>query len=281
MFPLGKKTALAGFCVFIGLLGAARAADEYSVLNPHPDLTLTADGKWKINDMSRPKPPLVKPLPEAELAARSKAPADAIILFDGGDLSKWHPSRYKVEDGIIKMIARGGCLIETNEAFGSCRFHLEWCTQNPPQGTGQHRGNGGVYFMARYNIQILDNYDNMDTYPDGMAGALYGGVPPTVLPIRPPGQWQYYDGEFYRPIFSGDGKLLRPARLTLDFNGVRVQDHAAFDAPFGPPPRRPYVAHRDKAPLFLEDHGEVVNYRNIWIVPLEDKDLPLGAANIK
>jgi len=224
---------------------------------------------WKFNDPERPAPPLAEPKPDAELAAAARPPAGATVLFDGRDLSRWKPSQWKVENGILEIAPKSGWLI-SKEPFGSCRLHLEWQTPAvPPLKDGQNRGNSGIFLMGEYEVQVLDTHQNK-TYADGMAGAVYGQYPPKVNPIRPPGQWQYYDIEFHRPVFDGNGALVRPARVTVDFNGVRVQDNVELLGPTNPPGRRPYKAHPDKLPLKIQDHKEVVRFRNIWIQPIED-----------
>lgn len=224
---------------------------------------------WKFNDRDRPLPPVVAPKPESDLAEAAKPPAGATVLFDGKDLSQWNPSKWKVENGVVETVPKSGWLV-TREPFGSCRLHLEWQTSDqPPFKDGQNRGNSGVFLMGDYEVQVLDTHENK-TYADGMAGAVYGQYPPSVNPIRPPGQWQYYDIEFHRPVFDAAGTLTRPARITVDFNGVRVQDNAEVLGPTNPPGRRPYKAHADKLPLKLQDHNEIVRYRNIWIQPIAD-----------
>ena len=247
---------------------AAPAVPAQQLPNSSPDLSYTADGKWKVNDNARPKPTKVPPKSEAELAASAQAPAGAVILFNGKDLSAWRPSKWKVENGYVEVAPKTGYLTSL-QSFGSCHLHLEWWTQNPPVGDLQMRGNSGVFLMSRYEIQVLDTFDN-PTYADGIAGAVYGQTPPSVNPIRPPGQWQYYDIDFHRPIFDAAGKLVKSATITLDFNGVRVQDNTIVEGATGPNKRRGYTPHPDAQPLQLQDHGCIVRYRNIWLVPLSD-----------
>lgn len=227
----------------------------------------------KFNDLARPWPVKVEPKPEAELAANSRPPSGAKILFNGKDLSAWQPSQWKLVEGdAVEIVPKSGYLV-SNESFGSCRLHLEWWTPStPPLKKGQDRGNSGIFFMGQYEVQVLDSYDdqNNKTYADGIAGSVYGQYPPLVNPIRPPGNWQYYDIEFRRPIFNAAGEVVRPARFTVDFNGHRVQDNVVLVGPTNPPGRRPYKAHDEALPLRLQDHKEVVRYRNIWIQPLAD-----------
>ncbi len=158
--------------------------------------------------------------------------------------------------------------METRQDFGDVQLHLEWKAPNPPAGQGQDRGNSGVFFMGRYEVQILDSYDN-DTYPDGQAGAIYGQYPPLVNPVRPPGQWQSYDIVFRRPRFHPNGTLRAPARMTVVFNGVLVHDAAELVGPTSHHERLPYATHPDRLPLSLQDHGHPVRFRSIWIRNLE------------
>ena len=145
--------------------------------------------------------------------------------------------------------------------------HIEWMTP-PPKGTGQERGNSGVYLMSRYELQVLDSYQN-ETYPDGQAGAIYGQFPPLVNASRPPGEWQSYDIVFRGPRFDSSGALLRPATMTVRHNGVLVQDNVTLTGPVGHYQRPPYVAHPEKQPLLLQDHGNPVRFRYIWLRELK------------
>ncbi len=236
--------------------------------NASADLSRIASGQWKVNDDACPKPAKVAPKTADELTAAAKAPADAIILFNGTDLSAWKPSKWIVKDGYVEVVPKTGYLT-SKDSFGSCHLHLEWWTQNPAVGALQMRGNSGVFLMSRYEVQVLDTYDN-PTYADGIAGAIYGQKPPSVNPIRPPGQWQYYDIEFHRPIFDADKKLVKPATMTVDFNGIRVQDNTVVEGSTGPHHRHGYDAHADKQPLQLQEHGCTVRFRNVWLEPIAD-----------
>jgi len=243
-----------------------------------PDNRWVASGKWKIHDRKRPQPQTVAPKSEAELAASAKPPSGAIVLFNGKDLSAWKPAtQWKVENGYVESVPWTGThatsgYLSTKENFGSCRLHLEWSTLNPPVGSDQARGNSGVFLMARYELQVLDTYNN-PTYIDGMAGSIYGQSPPLVNPIRPPGQWQYYDIVFHRPIFDASEKLVKPATITVDFNGIRVQDNTVIEGITDNTKRHGYQtrdARTIKAPLELQLHACVVRYRNIWLEPIAD-----------
>jgi hypothetical protein len=210
--------------------------------------------------MDRPRPPVVDPGPERPPAP---PPSDAIVLFDGKDLSEWTGGNWQVKDGYVVVVARAGALV-TRRAFGDVQLHVEWAAPDPPSGDGQERGNSGVFLMSLYEIQVLDSYQHV-TYADGQAAAIYGQVPPLVNASRPPGAWQTYDIVFHRPRFAADGSLTQPARVTVLHNGVLVHDDVALAGrtAHGRPAR--YAPHADRLPLMLQDHGEPVRYRNIWV----------------
>ena len=232
---------------------------------------------WRIHDMERPRPPVVDPGTAGMTVEPTKPPSDAVVLFDGKDLSQWRsvkggPARWKVQDGAM-VVVRGSGDIRSLRAFGDCQIHIEWAAPAPAKGSGQGRGNSGVYIMGLYEVQVLDSYQN-DTYPDGQAAAVYGQYPPLVNACRPPGQWQSYDIIFHRPRFGKDGELLQPARVTVLHNGILVQDNVAIKGPTDWMHIRPYKKHLDKLPLVLQDHGNPVRYRNIWVRELPDPDQP-------
>ncbi len=227
------------------------------------------DTTWAIHDMNRPRPPVVTPAPFDRPTA---PPSDAIVLFDGTDLSAWErvgggPAGWRVVDGYMEVVPGSGN-IQTRQAFGDVQLHLEWSVPETVTGEGQGRGNSGVFLMGRYEVQVLDSYQN-DTYPDGQAAAIYGQYPPLVNAMRPPGQWQTYDIVFRRPRFDAEGRLLQPARMTVFHNGVLVQDCAVLTGPTAHRARPPYEPHPDRLPLMLQDHGDRVRFRNIWVRPLE------------
>jgi hypothetical protein len=233
-----------------------------------------AEKKWAVHDESRPHPPVVTPGSESTPQQPGKPPSDAIVLFDGKDLSQWQSAKggapgWKVENGELVVGARTGDIV-TKEPFGDCQLHVEWAAPTPPSGTSQGRGNSGVKIMGRYEVQVLDSY-HADTYADGQAGALYGQYPPLVNAVRPPGQWQTYDIVFHGPRFSADGTVERPATATVLLNGVLVQDHAELKGTTAHKSPGVYKAHREKEPLLLQDHGNPVRFRNIWIRPLTDE----------
>ena len=229
--------------------------------------------KWPVHDESRPKPKVVTPPTEGTAQQPGRPPADAVVLFDGTDLSKWKSAKgggahWKVEGGALVVVGKSGDLV-TADSFGDCQLHVEWAAPTPPEGRGQGRGNSGIKLMGRYEVQVLDSYE-AETYADGQAGSLYGQYPPLVNASRPPGQWQTFDIVFRGPRFSADGKLVRPATVTLLHNGVLVQDHAELIGPTGKA-RAPYAPHPEKAPLLLQDHGSPVRYRNIWVRELGEE----------
>lgn len=234
---------------------------------PPPDADI-----WKQtwHDMKRPFPPVSTPLTEEELASRSKAPSNAVILFDGKDLSAWKPSKWVVRDGYVEVVPGSGNLVSCRP-FGSMKLHVEWWTPDPMPGQdGQKRNNSGVILMGQYEIQVLDTYNNPQTYADGIAGSVYGEYPPTSNPIRPPGHWQYYDITFHHPKFDAQGRLTRAARVTVDFNGIRVQDDVTIIGPTHGAARRAYQASSESMPLELQEHHNPVRFRNVWAVPLDD-----------
>jgi len=194
-------------------------------------------------------------------------PADAIVLFDGKDLSKWQSAnrgeaKWKVADGVLEVNGTGS--IMTREEFGDVQLHVEWATPTQVKGDGQERGNSGVYLQGRYEIQVLDSYDNK-TYFNGQAGAFYGHHAPLVNVSRKPGEWQTYDIIFHPPRTGADGKV-NAGSFTVLHNGVLVQDHIPVTGDATTAAKFSGVV--PKGPLVLQDHGNPVRYRNIWIRPL-------------
>jgi hypothetical protein len=220
------------------------------------------------HDRNRPAPKVVEP------GDGMKPPSDAVVLFDGKDLSPWKsqkdggPAKWKVENGYMEVV-KGTGGIETTRAFGDCQVHVEWAAPSPAVGEDQDRGNSGVFFHGQYEVQVLDSY-RAATYPDGQAGALYGQYPPLVNASRPPGEWQTYDIVFRGPRFDAEGKLLRPARVTVLHNGVLVQDAAELIGPTANKARPPYKAHPPQGAISLQDHSHPVRFRNIWVRELPD-----------
>lgn len=211
--------------------------------------------EWK-SGIEWPEPPVVCPGPVGG------PPSDAIVLFDGKDLSQWQDGeKWQINDGVATS---AGGAITTKQAFGSCQLHLEFATPDVVTGEGQGRGNSGVYLMNKYEVQILDSYEN-PTYFDGQAASIYKQNPPLVNASRKPGEWQTYDIIFNAPQFDADGKAAKPGYVTVLHNGVLVQNHFELQGStfWHKPPQ--YEAHPEKAPLQLQFHGNPVRFRNIWI----------------
>lgn len=232
------------------------------------DTPMQPDGKWHVHDPARPQPPIVTP--GATFSQNANPPGDAMVLFDGKDLSQWRdkktggPALWRVADGVV--VSAKGDIVTTNQ-FGDIQLHLEFREPTPPKESGQGRGNSGIYFMGLYEVQILDCYDNK-TYADGATGGLYGQHPPLANACRPPGEWQTYDCMFTAPRFDAGGKLVSPAYMTAILNGVVVQNHQAFRGATNWRSPGSYSAHPDKLPLVLQYHNNSVSFRNIWVRPV-------------
>jgi hypothetical protein len=228
---------------------------------------------WKPNDRTRPLPPVITPGTPSTQDAPGKPPSDAVALFNGKDLSNWSslkggPAPWKVGNGYFETVPEAGD-IRTKDSYGDCQLHVEFATPNPPHGEDQDRGNSGVFLASRYEMQVLDSYNNK-TYADGGAAAVYGQYPPLVNASLPPGMWQTYDIVFHGPRFAADGSLTRLATVTLLHNGVLVQDNVALTGPTNWESRPPYKAHPPKQPLELQDHNHPVRFRNLWIRELAE-----------
>lgn len=216
----------------------------------------------KLTEVWQPAPRVVTP------GSGYAAPSDAILLFDGKDLSQWEsikggPAKWTLGDGAF-TVAKGTGDLRTQRSFGDCQLHIEWRAPAKVSGTGQERGNSGVYLQGRYEVQVLDSYDNA-TYVNGQAASIYKQAIPLVNASRKPGEWQTYDIFFRAPRFTADGSVEKPAFITVVHNGVLVQDHVEIKGGTvyrGPPS---YAKHDAKEPLVLQDHDTPVSYRNIWI----------------
>lgn len=227
-------------------------------------LTLTATvavSKEWVSGIVWSEPKIVDPGPVGG------PPADARVLFGGLDLSAWDGGdKWKVDNGVATA-AGGG--ITTKDSFGDCQLHLEWAAPAEVSGSGQGRGNSGVYLGGRYEVQILDSYDNA-TYFDGQAGAIYKTKPPLVNACRKPGEWQSYDIIYHAPRFDGAGNLLKPGYLTVLHSGVLIQDHTELlgTTAYETPPI--YQPHPERQPIHIQFHGNPVRFRNIWIREIPD-----------
>jgi len=257
------------FIIFLSAVVLNLVATASCQGNPDKEIKANAEHQWKIHDMDRPLPQVINPGP---VSLPVPPPSDAIVLFDGKDLSQWcdnkgQPAAWKVIQDYMEVVKKTGT-IKTKQNFGDCQLHIEWAAPFPASGDGQGRGNSGVFLMDIYEVQVLDSYNNR-TYADGMAAAVYGQFPPLVNACRPPGEWQTYDIIFHRPLFDEDGNLTSPARMTVFHNNVLVQDNVELMGPTVWKKRVPYKAHPNKLPISLQDHGNPVRYRNIWIRELE------------
>ena len=251
-----KRNILMAVAV-IGLAGAVIAGQADREPKQH-----------EVHDMDRPKPEHVNP-GESFRAP----PSDAVVLFGGENLSKWRKSDggepgWKIVDGTMQIVPGSGS-IKTKQGFGDVQLHFEFATDPESSDHGQHRSNSGIFFMGRYELQVLDSHEN-DTYADGQAAAIYGQYPPLVNASRKPGEWQTYDVIFHRPRFDENGELARPATMTVFHNGVLVQDHEKLTGPTSHQERPPYEQHAKKAPISNQDHNDdPIRFRNIWVRELE------------
>lgn len=269
-----KKTVTAAVVAATALIGGtiafhAVAADKAKVMS-------LTDPKYEVHDMSRPKPTVITPGTSSTQDEAGKAPSDAVILFDGKDLSHWEAeggggeATFKIKGGYMEAAKPG---MQTKDKFGDIQLHAEWSEPEDIKGESQGRGNSGFYIMGRYEVQVLDSYKN-ETYADGQAAALYGQYPPLVNATRPPGQWNVYDVIFHRPHFDESGKVTKPATVTVIHNGVLVQDHSELKGTTGHHSPGKYEKHPDREPLHIQFHGNPVRFRNIWVRDLEKAEKP-------
>jgi hypothetical protein len=258
-----KKIIVAGLAVAAGALAAAQQPNL-----GYTDTPMQPNGKWHIHDPARPQPKVVTPAP-----IRDAPPGDAIVLIGtGSDLNAWQqtdgtPATWRMSDGVAET---GKGIIQTKQEFSDFQLHVEFATPSVVKGDSQDRGNSGVFLLGVFEIQVLDSYRN-PTYADGSAAAMYGQYPPLVNASRPPGEWQAYDIVFTAPRFSAGGALDKPAVVTVLHNGIVVHNATAF---FGPTAHRridPYKPSLVKGPIALQDHGNPVRYRNIWIRQIDSE----------
>ena len=239
------------------------AADKN--LPGYTDTPVIPGQKWRVHDANRPRPKVVKA--EISKTLGMKPPKGAVVLFDGTDMSQWSHNKWKVEKGYME-VTRGSGQLNSKEKFGSIKLHLEFATPEKVVGNSQGRGNSGVFFCGKYEVQVLDSYNNI-SYADGQCAAIYGQHPPSVNVCRPPGEWQTYDIEFRAPKFGKDGKVTRSAVVTVIHNGVKVHDQRELIGPSGHRSVKKYVKHGPGS-IGLQDHGNPMRFRNIWVVKLDD-----------
>jgi len=260
------------------ILGAITVNCRAAAPVGYTDTPVLPYGKWRVHDPDRPQPRVVTPGTFSTQETPGRPPSDAIVLFDGTDLSKWRtqdgkPSVWKVENGVMVVSSGGstnGVDNWTKDEFGDCQLHVEFATPNPPKGDSQARGNSGIFFFGRYEFQVLDCYQNR-TYADGGAASMYGQYPPLVNASRPPGEWQTYDIVFTAPRFK-NGKMESPALITAFHNGVLVQLQTPYMGASGHKSLSRYTAHGARGPIKLQDHHDPVRYRNIWVREIKGHD---------
>jgi len=212
-----------------------------------------------------------QPEPRVVQAPKNAPPSDAIILFDGKNLNAWESikegsAKWKVADDYF-TVTKGTGDIQTKESFGSVQLHIEWRTPTKIEDEGQGRGNSGVFFQNRYEVQILDSYENR-TYSNGQAGSIYKQHIPLVNAMRAPGEWQVYDIIFAQPVFNKDSLKVKSGYLTVFHNGVLIQNNAELYGTteyIGLPKN---LAHGE-GPIQLQDHGNPISYRNVWVRRLD------------
>lgn len=263
---------------------------------PFPAALLHADGAfygdppdavhpWAIHDMNRPQPPRVEPATFSSQEKPGTPPSDAVILFDGTDatLGNWisdkngEPTKWVVKDATLQCVPGSG-YVRTKDEWADCQLHIEWSAPSEVHGDSQGRGNSGVFLMGQVEVQVLDNHGN-PTYSDGFAGSVYGVNPPMANALRKPGEWQFYDIIFRRPIYK-DGQLVDAGYLTVFCNGVLLQDHTPLQGGGGHKARTKDRPFPDKGPLKLQDHGNPVRYRNIWYRPLPKRAIDGGDTSV-
>lgn len=267
-----RSSLLLGAAALAGSILTSMAAEPAAKPGEPPKpANLTPGGKWKRGDMERPRPRVVTPPTFSSQEKAGQKPSDAIALFDGTDLSKWKRDKrkedtdsddkapWKVENGYFEVVPKGGVIRTRDKIAGDAQWHIEWATPSEVKGNSQGRGNSGVFIGGFPEVQVLDSYEN-DTYPDGQAGALYNQYPPMVNASRKPGEWQTYDIIVERQRKDEKGAVVKKARITVIHNGVVVQWGREFDS------------GAQEGDLSLQDHGNPVRYRNIWVRPINLTD---------
>lgn len=229
----------------------------------------------ELTEVWEPVPEMVTPV------VNGQPPEDAIVLFDGENMDQWEmfshqalddpddpnrtvqPAEWTVENGVMTVEPGTGDIM-TRQSFGDIQLHIEWRTPEVIDGDGQGRGNSGVFLQGLYEVQVLDSYDN-PTYPNGQAGSIYKQTIPMVNASLPPGEWQTYDIFYEAPVFRDDGSLVKPAYVTVIHNGVLIHHRVKIEGPTVFTGLPEYEQHPEKLPLRLQDHGDLVSFRNIWV----------------
>jgi len=255
------------------LLGPAESAQHESGMG-YEDTPMLPGGKWHVHDAKRPQPVKVTSGTCSTQAGAGLPPSDAEVLFNGKDLSQWknakgEPAAWTVRDGYMEVAPKTGD-IYTREEFGDIQLHVEWRTPAPLKPGNVWQGNSGVFIFGVFELQVFESSRNL-IYADGGAGAIYGQYPPLVNPSRDPGEWQTYD-IIFNPAQFKDGKLETPAYTTVFQNGVVIQNHTALMGETGHRIFPHYTDRGPKGPVRLQDHGDLVSYRNIWVRELKEQD---------
>ena len=256
-------------CAVIGAPAFAEDAPKPKKNLGYQDTPLVPGTTWHVHDGERPQPTVVTPGTFSSQELPGKPPSDAIVLFDGTNLDKWANQGWKLENGYME--ANKGQQV-SKDSFGDIQLHIEWTSPVPGKGEGQGRGNSGVFLMGRYEIQVLDCFENQ-TYPDGQTAAIYGSYPPLVNACRKPGEWQMYDIIWECPKFEGD-KVVKPAFVTVIHNGIVVHHRTELKGNTNHKQAASYTPHAATGPISMQDHGNPVKYRNIWVRPLKTYDQP-------
>ena len=267
---------IAYFLIFASIACAQQKKNRTSPTG-YSDTPVLPGQKWKVHDIDRPRPTQITPG-----AQPGMPPSDAIVLFDGKDLSHWLEdggknkvrgvaATWKVENGYTEVVSGSGS-IYTKEKFGDMQLHLEWAAPSEIDGTSQWRGNSGILLMNQYEIQVLDSWNN-PTYADGQAGAIYGQWPPLVNAARKPGEWQTYDIMFEAPVWEGTN-LIKPAFVTVILNGALLHHRKEITGRMAHRVVGTYARHAAEMPLGLQNHDTLVRYRNIWARRIGAYDQP-------
>ena len=241
----------------------------------YTDTPLIPGSTYRVHDGERPQPRVVTPGTFSTQSKPGLPPSDAVMLFDGTSLDNWvsnrdgSPAKWRLGKGWMQVKRKTGDIRSKTE-FGSCQLHVEFREPTKIKGEGQGRGNSGVFLMGCYEIQVLDCYQN-PTYPDGTTGGIYGQFPPLVNACRKPGEWQTYDIIWDAPVFEGD-KLVTPAYVTVIQNGLVLHHRKELQGPTQHRKTASYTPHAAVGPLVLQDHGDLVRFRNIWYRELKGYD---------
>jgi len=264
------KLTIGAVVMTVGLLAQTGPAQQTKAPTGYTDTPSLPGSKWRVHDDARPRPSVITPGAFSTQETPGKPPSDAVVLFDGTSLAAWRTERgeqakWKVENGYMEVLPGGGDIFTRGE-FGDSQLHIEWSAPSPPKGDSQERGNSGVFLLGLYEVQVLDCFNNL-TYADGQASAIYGQSPPLVNACRQPGEWQQYDIVYSGPRFK-NGKIEVPGFVTVFHNGIVVQNHTQILGATQYRALPKLVVHGPKGPLRLQEHGDPVRFRNIWIRPL-------------